>query len=365
MKRQPWIGKPLTDILFIQLPPLLSLLFIFLFPFFFTTSATMSDASWLILIVLVDVSHVYTTLYRTYFDKSAFKKQKHILTIIPVIGFVAGVLVYSIDSLLFWRLLAYVAVFHFVRQQYGFIRVYSRYEIAYPLSRRIDAVAVYTATLYPLLYWHLSGPRNFNWFVKGDFIYYSAPLVLQISGWLYAAVIFVYVLKECWLIFQTKTWNLPRNGIMIGTFLSWYFGIIYFNGDLVFTLLNVISHGIPYMALVWIHGQKKNPQNYSAGQILQRVYSRYGIFLFLFIILFFAVMEESLWDLFVWKEHDTVLLTAMLPKIKIPNELLAFLVPALALPQVTHYILDGFIWKIKKDDFSWSNEVGKVETYHL
>ena len=35
---------------------------------------------------------------------------------------------------------------------------------------------------------------------------------------------------------------------------------------------------------------------------------------------------------------------------------LSFIVPLLALPQITHYILDGFIWKIKKEEFRWSGE---------
>jgi hypothetical protein len=33
---------------------------------------------------------------------------------------------------------------------------------------------------------------------------------------------------------------------------------------------------------------------------------------------------------------------------------LTWLVPLLSLPQIVHYVLDGFIWKIKKDDFAWS-----------
>ncbi|MVT11033.1 hypothetical protein [Chitinophaga tropicalis] len=32
-------------------------------------------------------------------------------------------------------------------------------------------------------------------------------------------------------------------------------------------------------------------------------------------------------------------------------------VPLLALPQITHYIMDGFIWKIKQEEFKWSNEI--------
>ena len=43
-----------------------------------------------------------------------------------------------------------------------------------------------------------------------------------------------------------------------------------------------------------------------------------------------------------------------------PDKALAFIVPLLALPQVTHYILDGFIWKIRKDEFKWNNEAKGV-----
>src|SRR5687767_4225754 len=126
MQKQPWMGKPLIDIIFILLPPFVSLLIIVLFPTLFQNSKGIPDTSWVILILLIDVAHVYSTLYRTYFDPQSFSKQGFLLTAIPFIGFIAGVLAYSISSQFFWRLLAYTAVFHFIRQQYGFMRIYSR-----------------------------------------------------------------------------------------------------------------------------------------------------------------------------------------------------------------------------------------------
>lgn len=124
----PWVGKPWIDVLFILLPPFACLLVIALFPDLFANDKGIPDSWWVILILLVDVAHVYSTLYRTYFDKLAFDKQRSLLVTIPFVGFVAGVLLFSISSMLFWRVLAYVAVFHFIRQQYGFMRVYSRKE---------------------------------------------------------------------------------------------------------------------------------------------------------------------------------------------------------------------------------------------
>src|SRR5689334_21314346 len=128
MQKQPWIGKPWVDILFILSPPFLSLLVIVLFPSLFRESEEVSIVWWVVLVLLIDVAHVYSTLYRTYFDPQALSKQRHLLWIIPFAGFLGGVLIYSLSSAWFWRILAYVAVFHFVRQQYGFMRVYSRKE---------------------------------------------------------------------------------------------------------------------------------------------------------------------------------------------------------------------------------------------
>lgn len=354
MKAQPWIGNKYTDIVFILLPPFFSLAVILLFPSVFQDVKEMPAAGWVILILLVDVAHVYTTLFRTYFDGEAFRKQKFILSAIPFIGFIAGVIAYSVSSTVFWRLLAYVAVFHFIRQQYGFMRVYSRKEQPGYYFALTDKIIIYAATIYPILYWHLSGPRNFNWFTDNDFLYFNAGALLNTCTSLYFALIVIFIIKEAILFRQTGTVNIPRLAIIVGTLVSWYFGIVYFNGDMAFTILNVVSHGIPYMALVWIYGKKNYQKPKKRTRFLHLVFSRYGIAIFLLLIFLFAFIEEGLWDIIVWKEHKAVF---HLPAIHISDKALNFLVPLLALPQITHYILDGFIWKIREDNFKWNNEI--------
>ena len=356
MYKQPWIGRPAVDIVFILLPPFLSLLVIVLFPQLFGNNKGMPDMGWVILVLLIDVAHVYSTLYRTYFDRGALSTQRSLLWAIPFFGFVAGVLVYSISSLLFWRLLAYVAVFHFVRQQYGFMRVYSRKEPKKTLAARIDTITIYYATLYPILYWHLQGPRNFNWFIEGDFLFVQAGWLLPVFTALYIITVAAFVVKEVLSFLATKQVNIPKLAIISGTLLSWYFGIVYFNGDMAFTLLNVVSHGIPYMALVWIYGEKNYSKKEKGYSFLRLVFSRYGVVIFLALIFLFAFVEEGLWDMAVWKEHRNIF-GSQFGNIDISEKLLSFIVPLLALPQITHYILDGFIWKVRQDEFKWSSEV--------
>ena len=71
----------------------------------------------------------------------------------------------------------------------------------------------------------------------------------------------------------------------------------------------------------------------------------------------FAFIEEGLWDFTLWKEHKTIFGTTRVLDVNLSDQLLSFVVPLLALPQITHYILDGFIWKVRHDEFKWSNEV--------
>lgn len=357
MNKQPWIGKSWIDSIFILLPPFFSLLIIILFPAFFQNNKHMPEAGWVVLVLLIDVAHVYSTLYRTYFDPYALHKQRFLLWIIPAASFIGGVILYSLSSVLFWRILAYTAVYHFVRQQYGFMRVYSRQEHTPPLSKQIDNITIYTAALYPMAYWHLSGPRNFNWFMDNDFVFYPSVILRNALSVLYYMVIATYVVKEIYTVYKTRSFNLPRNAVIAGTLISWYFGIVYYNGDMAFTLLNVVSHGIPYMALIWLYGEKQYKKTRKSSSFLQLVFSRYGVIIFLLLIFLFAFIEEGLWDMAVWQEHATVFGAGALPVFDLGHAALSLIVPLLALPQITHYVLDGFIWKIKKEEFRWSNEI--------
>jgi hypothetical protein len=260
--------------------------------------------------------------------------------------------------MVFWRVLAYVAVFHFVRQQYGFMRLYARKEEKHSFSCFLDTLIIYSATIYPLIYWHCTPGRNFNWFVSNDFLVGNAATVKSVSWVIYIVIVASYVGKELYFLISNGQVNLPKNLLIAGTVVSWYFGIVYFNGDMAFTMLNVVSHGIPYMALVW-YGINKNVINVEnvedlsnvvnmkntnrAGRTLSRHW--YGLLVFLGSLFLLAYLEEGLWDGFVWQEHQGVFaLFKWLPHVD-NDWLLAVLVPLLSLPQSTHYVLDGFIWR--------------------
>lgn len=347
-----WIYSSWIESVFILSPPFISLLGIIFFQQYFLSDAKVSLGAWVILILLIDVAHVYSTLYQTYFHNETFNKRKTLLTLVPLLAWITGVILYEMDKMIFWRVLAYLAVFHFIRQQYGFMRLYARVDNQSITQKKIDAWAIYCATIYPILFWHLTSSRKFNWFMEGDFFYFQSPFLLNVITIIYIIVIAVYIVKEGFQTFKNRSLNIPKNLVIAGTYLSWFFGIIYFNGDLIFTTINVVSHGIPYMALVWITGKKNKDRG---GQEITNLnfdlYSNLGLILFVLIISLFAYLEEGIWDAVVWREHQEIFqIFSFLPQIQ-NEDLLAFILPLLALPQISHYIIDGFIWKAPKKNY--------------
>ena len=332
---QPWIHSAKTDGWFILSPPFLILLIIFLFQKEIQGLENhYSFYTWLFLIVFVDVAHVYSTLFKTYFVKSEIQKRKLLYYGIPGLSWILGLILYQFGSLTFWSALALIAVFHFIRQQYGFMRIYARFE-ENNWSKKIDEVAIYSATIFPMLYWFKT-PRAFNWFVENEFHWLQdVPDYVPILKILYLTILLIWIIKTVAGIVKTKQFNIPKNTLIIGTYLSWYFGIVYFNNDLVFTFLNVISHGIPYVALIYIREIKlKQTKQLSIFK------STFGIFLFIAVIIAFAFFEEFLWEVLVWNEHFSLNLNI--------SDWFQFLVPLLVVPQLTHYLLDGFIWRKPK-----------------
>ena len=348
--RTAWIHSVGLDVPFVLAPPFVLLAVVWLFPQVFGAAAEFTEWHWLGLVLLIDVAHVYSTIYRTYLDPGARKHYRSELTWLPVMAFILMVVVHSLSMLWFWRALAYLAVFHFVRQQYGFMRLYQRGEKLPDWKNRIDTITIYAATLAPLLHWHLSYPRAFNWFMPDDMLGFRSPIAAQVVLWCYAMLLAVYVLSEIRSVHSGRPIDLPKNLLMAGTVISWYMGIVYFNGDVTFTLFNVVAHGVPYMALVWAFGRKRNLVSRPVGSLLHGFFSLRAIPLYLGLLFLLAFLEEGLWDAFVWREGRSTfkVFNELLPAVSDPA-LLSILVPLLALPQVTHYMIDAFIWRMRKE----------------
>ncbi|MBL8060379.1 MAG: hypothetical protein JNK63_06645 [Chthonomonas sp.] len=341
----PWIYSKKFDLLAIIGPPVAVTLIVLTFGH---RMAAFDDAPlwlWILLVLGIDVAHVYSSLFRTYLDKDEFQRRRALYIVVPILSWGAGILLYAFAGAgVFWGAVAYFAIYHFVRQQYGFFMLYRRGEPVGGFDYRLDQIVIYLATIYPLVYWHTYG-RNFQWFSNFEVIRIPSVWPELILRFVYVTAMLAFFGKEISRWHQTKEFNLGKVSLLLATAAAWGTGIIVFNGNLTFMLVNIVSHGVPYMALIWIYQYRKRSNEANAKNGFLRFFQLKYVPAYILALLALAYFEEGIWDWFVWKEHAELFGGF---NWTLPATALAILVPLLTMPQVTHYVLDAFIWRVNK-----------------
>lgn len=308
---------------------------------------------WLAAVVGVDVAHVWSTGWWVYADREELARRRALYLAVPAAAWAAGVVLHSVSAALFWRALAYLAVFHFVRQQYGWVALYRRKsgendEPGGGRWRRLDAATIYACTVAPLVFWHANLPRRFHWLLAGDFAAglprWTGTAALAVLG----ALLLSYAVKEVARARSGRTVSWGKNLVVASTAATWLLGIVVLDSDYAFTATNVLVHGIPYVGLVLFSSRRRAGSRAASGRapsLADR--AARSLPLFLAPLLLVAFVEEWGWDRLLWHENGAIFPGPDLS----PGALaLSFLVPLLALPQATHYVLDAFIWKVRPEN---------------
>ena len=343
MTRNPplsrWIFSPLIDALAFTLPAVVALGAV-IFQRELGLSEPTPEWLWIVAVLGVDVAHVWSTAFITYLDRSEIERRPLRYWLVPGLGWVTGVVLYSLGGpLAFWRTLAYVAVFHFVRQQAGWMALYrTRAGERGRVGAWVDGAAIYLATLYPLAFWHAHLPRRFDWFLPGDFVRGLPELFVSLLRGAYMLSLLAYLGRALYQRARGTPAPWGKHALVATTAATWYAGIVATNGDLAFTLTNVLVHGIPYAVLVFSYARHAGASGLAVrimgGKTLAAA-CRFVACLWLL-----AYGEELLWDRSLWHERPELFGQSFeLPALE------ALIVPLLALPQLSHYVLDGLFWR--------------------
>jgi hypothetical protein len=295
--------------------------------------------AWLVFVLAFDVAHVWATLYRVYFDRDEVLRRPLVAAGAPLLAFGLSVTAHAVSSEFFWRCLAYVAVWHFIRQQAGWMVLYGRRARDDERTIRFDELTMWAATLGPVVWWHAHLPRAFWWFKEHDFISGLPPAVGTAALALHFAVIAAWLTTQ--LVRRARGVALPIGKLLLlaATWVTWFGGIVLAQDDFAFTVMNVTLHGLPYLAFLFLYAKGRDAEG---GYGRLTVLLRLGLFSFLGVLLAIAFAEEFLWDVLVWHERPMVFGSGGLD---LPDAALTLVVPLLSLPQTTHYVLDGFVWK--------------------
>ena len=335
---QRWLFSPRVDVLAFAGTAVLSCVLALLLPSL-GVGADTPPWAFLMFVVCIDVAHVWSTLFRVYLDKAELQRRPVLYAAAPLLAYGLGVAAHAFSGALFWRMLAYVAVWHFVRQQVGWMVLYGRRAGNSEQELWLDRAALFAATLGPVVWWHAHLPRAFWWFREGDFIAGLPEWVGTVALGVHFGVLLGWLAQALVL----RRFHLGKTLLLFATWLSWFGGIVLAQSDLVFTVMNVSLHGVPYLILL---------RRYAKGRDVEGGYGslswlvRAGVPGFLFLLWTLAFFEELAWDKLVW--HDQPMLFGV-GGLEVSGAVLALVVPLLSLPQTTHYVLDGFIWKTRAD----------------
>lgn len=76
MKSQGWIFKPSLDLTFIIFPGIVSVVFLFILKKYNILPSEINPWTWFCTVLLIDVAHVYSTLFRSYFNMEEWREKK-------------------------------------------------------------------------------------------------------------------------------------------------------------------------------------------------------------------------------------------------------------------------------------------------
>lgn len=338
----PWVYRPMLDLVFLSLPGAFSVALISWCYQMGFVDFEHFNYLWPVPILLLDASHFWSTIFRTYLSRDGTKVYLKSMLWSPVICYFACAICFWIDPVIFWRLFGYFALYHLMRQQDGLLKVYTRNE-AKNWSKKIDVFCIQAFVFLPILFWHFT-PRKFFWFDESLLMVYYSPFLSKLVRYILFSILGFYILKTIVNFVKSRTLNLGAVSLVLSTFVTWYYGIIYYNNDTVFTITNIVAHGVPYLYMVFISTYNKSYK--SNLKIVEKLYGApivVAVFFFVFTLVALSFFEEFLWDVFFWK--NTRNLVVEIKPFILDKFWLTFLVPLLALPKMTHYLIDGFIWK--------------------
>lgn len=261
------------DILFIYLPGLLVLSLLPFIQGYHVFTAIIS----FIIFNFIDAGHVYSTVWRTIFDKEEIKRSKrYILTPIILSVLIGFWLYFKIPY--FWSFVGYFTIYHNLRQGFGIMKWYEKKN---EIFHKHSNFVFYLLTYLPVIMFHFRG-NNFGlmYYVdQGAFMYtnhhpfhffsFNFPNIFM----LIFTIIYVFSLLY-WIACEYRLYHLFNKVEYNRVFFMIYFFFIYFyafllsNNFFEMAALLVVSHGIPYFFMMKYSLIKTRPLRFTIKKAL-------------------------------------------------------------------------------------------------
>lgn len=349
--------SPIFDSIFFFAPFVVAIIFVKISELYFPSILypETSPLWFFIFAIVFDVGHVWWTLYRWYLQKNIFSKHWRLLIGVPILSFIILVILSNIT--LAWydpyyvplAFLAHIALYHFIKQQVGFVLLYDKRSenlgsMEYA-SRKADTIITWIVTSFPFFYWMMHYELiTLNWFTAWEYTILSSIIPRTELIWIiYAIWCILYAVFQILLTFRWAHINPLKYLYIFGTAYIWYTWMVAYDSIIIFGFGNMLLHGLNYYGL--IIGSTYHSNNY--GKWLEQL-RRLGIWIFsttiIFSLFLFGYIEEFFWNQFIWQEK-TIIFSDFFYNIWYNQFILIIIFSILGSIQLTHYILDRYIWR--------------------
>lgn len=300
-------------------------------------------------IYLLGSHHIVAMYTRLCFDKESLKENRFYLTGLPVLVIAGIVLAMWISNgpeiittvYLYWQW------FHYTRQSYGITRIYARKEPPQStLDTRLTNFMLYAVPLWGILF--ISREHNLNPainFLGSNFWSIPVPAALLDAvglAALAATVWWVVRLPQRYL--EKKLAVLPTlyiiSHLLIFMTGYWYLGRMSLN--LGWLVIN-IWHNCQYIMIVWLYNNNRFRSGVDANHpFLSTISQERFLWKYLGVCLLITAVLSGAMKLFAAK-----LAPSLLPNLVVEGGWAVLVYQGL---NFHHYIVDSYIWKVRKKE---------------
>lgn len=305
------------------------------------------------LVVMVDVAHVYGTIFRTILDSEATRLNRALFLWGPLRLLLASLLIITLfGEAMVWTLLAYFAMYHFAKQAFGILCLYkARKGERGSLDHQLDYWTCMVGAAVPVALDHVGKKFGdpMKWFDNGEFHLAGLPEVAQVPLIVvYVVVPSVWLARTVWRWIVGDLWNLGKLWIMAVQYLTWTVGVVGKHEVRSLAFVNLF-HGVSSMVLVYVVVQRRYAQWRVAKPASMTTRDTICEALvasplpYVAVMVLFALVEELCWEVCIYQKYLPEM-GFQLPCVR--RWWRKLVVAVMIQPQLAHYYLDAYIWKL-------------------
>lgn len=352
VKTQPWIHSWPGDFFCLHSFPIVFTILALLGWPPFNRGGELLLGQMLFAVLIIDWAHIFAQWHRIFSNplEKTFTKSLYFGSYILLIPLVTVVLHFGYFQQI-RTFLVYFVIFHFIKQSYGFIKIYSRIDgVKGDVESSVENLLIYLCMWTPAIYWHISFPKStFTWPVF--FIKHPAMEYLFFSLLFLYSVVFILYLRNEFLRWQEKgIFNIPKNVALASAAIGWGAVSLLSEHSVLIMFTVVLTHDLSYTFFVWFTGRRD--EKLLKGQVRWLSWwSMPGLVFYILVIILIShpIMVMHL-EMSQNKDVDYWLFGTLFNGLPNENSWWQNLGWALFFAtQGHHYFIDRYLWKKEKD----------------